>query len=300
MGMSSSSPRRAAGSGALVIAAATLVAAATAVAPALEVWVEPVTGMPFVRLPAGSFVMGTPADEPGREPGETPHRVTLTRAFFLGQHEVTQAEWQLVMGDNPSHFQDCGPDCPVERVSYFDVRAFIDRLDARSGGSHFRLPTEAEWEYACRAGTITPYYTGRILTTDQANFNGRFPMPGAPLGIDRGHPTPVGTFPPNAWGLFDMHGNVWEWTEDRHCPYPDGPVADPVGTCAAEKRVIRGGSWHFDANSARCGLRYDHRPQDRGFSLGFRLVRESGPSSGATTRRETPRAARPAGSPSMP
>jgi len=280
--------------------AAALVAAATTAAATLQVWTEPVTGMHFVRVPAGSFVMGTPPGEPGREPGETPHRVTLTHAFYLGQHEVTQAEWQLVMGANPSHFQSCGSDCPVERVSYLDIHAFIDRLEARSPGNHFRLPTEAEWEYACRAGTTTPYATGRDLTTDQANYNGRFPNPGAPPGIDRGHPTPVGSFPPNAWGLYDMHGNVWEWTEDWHCPYPDGPVTNPVEACKAEKRVIRGGSWFFDANSARCGLRYDHRPQDRGFSLGFRLVRESGHSSHVTVPRETPQAARPAGRPSKP
>jgi len=239
-----------------------------------DVWTEPVTGMRFVRVSAGSFTMGTPLGVEDREAEEVPHRVTLTRTVYLGQFEVTQRQWAGVMGENPSHFQACGGGCPVERVSSLDIQAFIERL-ATQTGARFRLPTEAEWAYACRAGTATPYATGDPLTTDQANFNGTFPNPGAPVGDYRKTTTPVGSFPPNAWGLYDMHGNVWEWTEDEHCPYPDRPVTDPVGRCAAETRVIRGGSWYFDANSARCGLRYDHRPQDSGFSLGFRLARDA-------------------------
>ncbi len=255
----------------MLAAAACLTASAGGQRP--DVWIEAATGLRFVRVPAGSFTMGTPPGVDGREAEEVPHRVTLTRDFYLGQFEVTQGQWTRVMGRNPSHFQACGEDCPVERVSSPDIQAFIGRLAAETG-ERFRLPTEAEWEYACRSGATTAYATGDRLTTDQANFNGTGPNPGAPAGLYRETPTRVGSFSPNAWGLYDMHGNVWEWTEDEHCPYPDQPVTDPVGRCGAEKRVIRGGSWYFDANSARCGLRYDHRPQDLGFSLGFRLVRD--------------------------
>jgi formylglycine-generating enzyme required for sulfatase activity len=190
----------------------------------------------------------------------------------MGIHEVTQQEWQQVMGSNPSWFRDCGPDCPVERVSWHQVQAFIGRLN-RLSSQRFRLPTEAEWEFACRAGTATPFSTGADLTTAQANYDGEGPYGGSSPGRFRRTTTAVGSFPPNAYGLHDMHGNVWEWTQDWHCPYPAGSVIDPVGACATDFKVIRGGSWYFDANSARCALRYTHRPQDSGFSLGFRLVR---------------------------
>jgi formylglycine-generating enzyme required for sulfatase activity len=179
------------------------------------------------------------------------------------------------MGSNPSWFQRCGPRCPVERVSYLDVQRFIARL-SHLGGQRFRLPTEAEWEYACRAGTTTPFSTGAQLTTAQANYDGEGPYAGARRGAFRRTPTAVGSFPPNPLGLHDMHGNVWEWTDDWHCPYPPGDAMDPKGSCVTGFKVIRGGSWYFDANSARCALRYTHRPQDSGFSLGFRLVHPAG------------------------
>jgi formylglycine-generating enzyme required for sulfatase activity len=130
----------------------------------------------------------------------------------------------------------------------------------------------ADREIACRAGTQTPFNTGASLGTDQANFDGRYPYDAESPGSYREKPTPVGSFPPNAWGFFDLHGNVWEWTEDWHCPYPEGTVRDPVGGCASPYRVIRGGSWYFNADSARCALRYTHRPQDVGPSLGFRIA----------------------------
>ena len=229
--------------------------------------------MEFVLVPAGSFVMGSPPGEPGREPVEAAHDVRISRPFYLGRHEVTQAQWLRVLGTRPSWFGDCGDGCPVERVSFYDARRFVSRLSEWSG-ERFRLPTEAEWEYACRAGTTTPFHTGENLTSAQANYDARGPYPGFPPGEFRSRPTPVGSFPPNAWGLFDMHGNVWEWTDDWHCPYPAGPATGPRGRCATEYRVIRGGSWAFDAASARCALRYTHRPQDSGYSIGFRLVRE--------------------------
>ncbi|MBI3449359.1 MAG: formylglycine-generating enzyme family protein [Acidobacteria bacterium] len=247
---------------ALGFAIACMGAAACAPGPPAA-WTEPRTRMEFVLIPSGRFTMGTPRSEPGREAQELQHDVTLTRPFYLGRTEVTQAQWALVMGSNPSAFQDCGPSCPVETVSAIRIDTFLARLDDLAG-VRFRLPSEAEWEYSCRAGTRTAFATGEKLDTTQAGF-------------DRARPSPVASFPPNAWGLFDMHGNVWEWTGDEICPYPEGPSVDPVGRCASDRRVIRGGSWAFGADSARCGLRYTHHPEDSGYSLGFRLVREIAP-----------------------
>jgi formylglycine-generating enzyme required for sulfatase activity len=190
------------------------------------------------------------------------------------------------MGTSPSQFSGCGSRCPVENVTFADVRQFVDRLNARAPAPQstapslrFRLPTEAEWEYACRARTTGPFSTGENLTTAQANYNGRFPYASFPAGEYRQKPTPVGSFPLNPWGLGDMHGNVWEWTADWYGPYSDRDAAnvDPHGPAEGEKRVIRGGSWYFDANSARCALRYTHAPEDKGFSLGFRVAADRKP-----------------------
>jgi len=240
-----------------------------------DAWMAPETGMEFVLLDAGSFTMGSPSTEPMREEQEVLHRVTLTRAFWVGRYEVTQAQWRRVMGSSPGYFTECGQDCPVEDISGYEVLEFLDRLSELEGQS-FRLPTEAEWEYACRAGTAGPFSTGDGITTDQANFDGRYPYPWSEKGWGefRRSPTPVGSFAANPWGLHDLHGNVWEWTADPHCPYPDGPASDPHGTCDNEILVIRGGSWIFGADSMRCALRYTHHPRDRGPSLGLRVVRE--------------------------
>jgi sulfatase modifying factor 1 len=236
---------------------------------------DPLTGMPFVLIPAGGFEMGTPTTEPQRESQEMLHQVTITRPFYLAVHEVTQREWQTVMGSNPSHFSACGPDCPVEQISFYDVERLIAQINRRSGWAGFRLPTEAEWEYSCRAGGGEAFGASSSLTTDAANYDGRYPYRGAAPGKYRRTPTPVGAFAPNRWGLFDMSGNVWEWTADAHCPYPGGAVRDPIAACRSDVKVIRGGSWVFGADSARCGLRYTHRPQDRGFSLGVRLAHDA-------------------------
>jgi formylglycine-generating enzyme required for sulfatase activity len=233
------------------------------------------TGMVLVELPPGRFTMGSGSLEAGRNDDEVLHDVEITRPFLLGQTEVTQQEWRTVMGSTPSHFGSCGPRCPVENITFFDVEQFLEKLNAHTPHTlNYRLPTEAEWEYACRARTTGPFSTGENLTTAQANYNGRQPYGSFPAGEFRQKTTPVGTFPPNPWGLADMHGNVWEWTSDWYAPYPESTAAniDPRGPGAGEKRVIRGGSWFFDANSARCGLRYTHAPQDKGFSLGFRVA----------------------------
>jgi formylglycine-generating enzyme required for sulfatase activity len=231
--------------------------------------------MTFVELTPGRFTMGSAAAEAGRNEDETLHDVEITHPFLLAQREVTQQEWRAVMGTAPSRFSECGPRCPVENVTFFDAQQFIAKLNEQPGATlRYRLPTEAEWEFACRAGTTGPFSTGENLTTAQANYNGKMPYASFPAGEFRQRTTPGGTFPPNPWGLADMHGNVWEWTADWYGPYPETAAAniDPRGPASGVKRVIRGGSWFFDANSARCGLRYTHSPQDKGFSLGFRLA----------------------------
>ncbi|HEV3062216.1 MAG TPA: formylglycine-generating enzyme family protein [Vicinamibacterales bacterium] len=246
---------------------------------------DPLTGMTFVEVPAGRFTMGSAASEPGRNPDEVLHDVTITHPFLLSRYEVTQQEWRAVVGTSPSTFGGCGPRCPVESVTYDEVQRFLQKLNEtpRPQAStavrtlKYRLPTEAEWEYACRAGTTGPFSTGETLTTAQANYNGKFPYGLSAPGDYRQRPVAVGSFPLNAWGLGDMHGNVWEWTADWYAPYDDTPSGniDPQGAATGEKRVIRGGSWYFDANSARCGLRYTHAPNDKGFSLGFRVAADA-------------------------
>jgi formylglycine-generating enzyme required for sulfatase activity len=236
---------------------------------------EPWTGMLFVELPPGRFTMGSATTEASRNDDELLHDVEITHAFFLGQTEVTQQQWRTVMGSTPSHFALCGPRCPVENVNYSEVQKFLDTLNAHAPQTlRYRLPSEAEWEYACRARTTGPFSTGENLTTAQANYNGRQPYGSFPAGEFRQKPTPTGTFPLNPWGLADMHGNVWEWTSDWYGAYSESRAAnvDPRGAVSGDQRVIRGGSWLFDANSARCALRYTHAPQDKGFSLGFRVA----------------------------
>jgi formylglycine-generating enzyme required for sulfatase activity len=199
-------------------------------------WIEPTTGMVFVRLP--SAALGAAASPP----------------LWIGKFEVTQAEWEAVMDrDNAAWFHDDSGRLPMENVTWFEVRDFLSRLNSRSPGARFRLPTEREWETACRAGTTTTYSTGETLRPDQANFAA------SPERMSEGRTMRVGSFPANPLGLHDMHGNVWEWTADAA---GDGLM------------IIRGGSWYFGADSAACGLRYTHRPQDRGFSIGFRVVRD--------------------------
>jgi formylglycine-generating enzyme required for sulfatase activity len=229
-----------------------------------------VSGIPLVRIPPGTFVMGSPEGESGRGADETRHRVTITHGFWLGATEVTQLQWNRIMGTNPSRFEGCAQ-CPVENVTWLDVQAFLEKLNTAQGGG-FRLPTEAEWEYACRTGERPD--AGR-LDDEHANFDARYPVRGGRPGRYLGHPVAVASFPEDRYGLYDMHGNVWEWCADGYAPYPEGDAVDPKGPDAAPKKVIRGGSWYFDAASCRCSARYSHDPKDRGFSVGFRIARDA-------------------------
>ncbi len=211
----------------------------------------------FVRIPAGTFMMGSPENEYGYR-DEKQHKVTLTRPFEMMVTPVTQALWQAVMGNNPSRFK--GPDLPVENVSWDDAQEFIQKLNQMLGTDSLRLPTEAEWEYACRAGTTGARYgeLGEVAwyydNSDQKTH-------------------PVGQKAPNAWGLYDMLGNVWEWCQDWHGSYPSGPVTDPTGPSAGSIRVFRGGSWYSYARFVRAAFRFSDGPRNRIDDVGFRLAR---------------------------
>jgi formylglycine-generating enzyme required for sulfatase activity len=226
--------------------------------------------MKLVRLPAGEFVMGSPASEEWRDDDEGPqHRVRITRPFYMGATEVTQAQYEAVMGTNPSHFK--GPQNPAEQVSWSDAAEFCRRLGAKAGMT-VRLPTEAEWEYACRAGTNTPFHFGNTISTDQANYDGNYVYGSGRKGVYRGRTTPVGSFPPNTWGLHDMHGNVWEWCQDWYGPYGVGPAADPQGPSNGEVRVLRGGSWCDHPGDLRSANRAGSNPALTFSDLGFRVA----------------------------
>jgi len=220
--------------------------------------------MEFVLIAAGAFQMGSDDREGDTRTEKPVHTVRLTQPFYLGTYEVTQGQWQAVMGANPSHFTG-DPNRPVENVSWDDVQEFIRRLNAREGGVTYRLPTEAEWEYAARAGTTTLWSFG-----DKASHIGRY----AWCAIDTGGQThPVGQLQPNPWGLYDMHGNVWEWVQDWYGPYGSGPAVDPARPPSGSARVNRGGSWRNNARYCRSAKRDDDAPGKRLISLGFRLLK---------------------------
>ena len=241
------------------------VSGSTRVRIALEPLVQPgdlriFDGMEFVWVPAGEFRMGST----GRfaDSDERPvTRVRISRGFWLGKYEVTQRQWQAVMGRNPSHFRNCGRDCPVERVSWNEVQSFIGRLNTRSGGRPYRLPTEAEWEYAARAGTSGPYYANpNAIAWHRGNSGDRTRR--------------VGRKAPNGFKLYDMLGNVWEWVADRKGRYPGGTATDPTGPGSGSSRVYRGGGWHDSSRACRAANRDGLQRSGRLDVLGFRLLRE--------------------------
>ena len=228
-------------------------------------------GMKFVLIPKGTFMMGRPSSEPKRDSDERQHRVTLTKGFYLGTTEVTQGQWRNIMGKASSCFPS--ENRPVENISWNDAQKFIQNLNKRENTDKYRLPTESEWEYACRAGTTKPFYTGMCIFTDQANYKGNYPMPGCSKGRYRKTTTEVESFSPNKWGLHDMHGNVYEWCDDWYQDdYPSEHIADPKGPTSGSGRVVRGGSWNFIMRHVRSAARGRADPDGRSYDLGFRLV----------------------------
>jgi uncharacterized protein (TIGR02996 family) len=241
-------------------------------------------GMQLALIPAGTYLMGAPPDEQGHFPNETPqHEVTITQAFYLGLYPVTQRDYQTVMGSNPSLFQSQNADRlnhPVENVSWEDAVEFCHRLsrlpDEWAAGRVYRLPTEAEWEHACRAGGTSPFTWGDTACSTQANFAGRSPYGNAAEGPYLERTSSVGSYPPNAFGLFDMHGNVWEWCNDWYQSdyYRHSPHEDPPGPDSGETHTLRGGSWFIVGRGCRCAERCytDEAPTRRPGSVGFRVA----------------------------
>jgi formylglycine-generating enzyme required for sulfatase activity len=210
----------------------------------------------MLAITGGCFQMGSPASEPQRFPNEKQHKVCVEN-FEIGKYEVTQAQWKAVMGKNPSKFN--GDNLPVEQISWNDAQSFIAKLNTETGKT-YRLPTETEWEYAARAGTTTPFYTGNCINAEQANFNGNYDYNDCGKGIYKQQTTPVGSYSPNAWGLYDMAGNVWEWTSDCY----------ENNNCS--KRIMRGGSWGSFAKGARSAYRYGDKIDSKNDNLGFRIA----------------------------
>ena len=235
----------------------------------------------LVWCPPGTFTMGSSRAERRvavaaggkfvHYKDEMQHKVTLTKGFWLGKYEVTQRQWQSVMGKNPSYFKSAGLDAPVEQVSWNDCQEFLKKLNAPAG-HEFRLPTEAEWEYACRAGTATAFHYGDDLDSSQANFYGNSPFGNGRKGEYRRTTVKAGSFRPNAWGLYDMHGNVYEWCQDLYGDYPSGAVTDPAGAAKGSVRGFRGGSWSDIARFCRSAYRFRYVPSFSYDYLGFRVA----------------------------
>jgi uncharacterized protein (TIGR02996 family) len=235
-------------------------------------------GMEFVRIPAGSFLMGAPDSEAGHRRDEVPaHPVTLTKSYWLGRFAVTQGQYLAVMGDNPARFSSDGLALPVENVDYSQVTKFCQRLakrkEERAAKYSYRLPTEAEWEHACRAGTFTPFSIGNTASLDFMNYQGRFTSD-EPERAHPARPLPVGTYPPNAFGLYEMHGNVWEWTTDWMVDdwYAQSPEVDPTGPRSGEVRALRGGGWHAVGLCLRSAHRYGEELETQDDFTGFRVI----------------------------
>jgi formylglycine-generating enzyme required for sulfatase activity len=230
-------------------------------------WIEP-----------GSFLMGSPEDEPERYSDEDPrHEVRIAEGFWLFDTACTQALWEAVMGEHPSRFK--GTQRPVEQVSWEDAQRFIAALNERVPGLQLCLPSETQWEYACRAGTETPFSFGGNVTPEQVNYHGGYPYPGGSKGKYRGETVPVGSLPPNPWGLYEMHGNVWEWVQDMWNDNYQGAPSDGSAwesTNPGAVRVVRGGSWGTLARRCRSAFRSGREPGGRYYDLGFRCARAQG------------------------
>jgi formylglycine-generating enzyme required for sulfatase activity len=231
----------------------------------------------MVQIDGGTFTMGSPVDEQGRSNNEGPQRKVRVSPFYIGKYPVTQAEYQELMGTNPSFFK--GINLPVEQVSWFEAVEYCNKRSEQEGlapaytvngnnvswkqdANGYRLPTEAEWEYACRAGTQTPFYSGTLV--DEAGWHS---------GNSEGRTHPVGEKQPNPWGLYDMHGNVLEWCWDWLGNYPAEEQTDPQASSSGESRVSRGGCWRFPALQPRSAFRFGNKPFLQSHLVGFRIVR---------------------------
>ncbi len=227
----------------------------------------------MVAIPTGKFLRGSPANELQRDSNEGPGNIVTLPSFYMGRFQVTQAQWQAVMGNNPSHFK--GENYPIETVSWDDAREFCKRLFWKTGRT-YRLPSEAEWEYACRAGTNTPFHFGSTITPDLANYDGNYSYGNGSKGIYRQSTTAVGSFPANAFGLCDMHGNVWEWCEDEgHDYYQGAPTDGSAWTSGKEDltvKSLRGGSWGDNPGNCRSAFRYWDSPGTWLMTHGFRVA----------------------------
>jgi formylglycine-generating enzyme required for sulfatase activity len=230
----------------------------------------------MIAIPGGTFWMGSPANEAERGDNESPQHQVTVPSFFMGKYPLTQAQYQAIMGKNPAYFK--GNNRPVENVSWDDAVRFCQKLSQRTG-KNYRLPSEAEWEYACRAGTKTPFSFGDNITTDLVNYNGNYPYKSAPKGKYREQTTDVGTFPPtfppNPFGLYDMHGNVWEWCEDDwHENYIDAPTDGSAwnSQSGSNTKLLRGGSWDDLARYCRSAARNGDSRDFRYNYDGFRVV----------------------------
>lgn len=228
--------------------------------------------MVVVFIPAGEFEMGSPVDELKRDNDEGQHHIKLTKPFYMGKCEVTQLQYREVMGENPSKFG--GDNLPVENVSWYDAARFLKKLSDKTG-KKFRLPTEAEWEYACRAGTTTAFNTGTTIDSDFANYEATTPYANGIIGKDLKCTNKVGSYPPNAFGLHDMHGNVWEWCSDFYDKdyYKVTPTVDPQGPQVnSGDKVMRGGAWNERPNKCRSADRNNRGPKTNQPIIGFRVV----------------------------
>ncbi|NEQ40695.1 MAG: SUMF1/EgtB/PvdO family nonheme iron enzyme [Okeania sp. SIO3I5] len=232
------------------------------------------TNLEMVYIPGGTFLMGSPENEEGRDEEESPqHQVTL-QPFYMSKYPITQNQYQAIMGENPSYFQ--GKKRPVESVSWHDATEFCQQLSQKTG-NNYRLPSESQWEYACRAGTTTPFYFGETITSELANYNGNYNYGNSPKSQYRQETTDVGSFPPNDFDLYDMHGNVWEWcADDWHKNYEGAPTDGSAWLENDEKEhypLLRGGSWYVDPYSCRSAYRFNNFKRHlRNVNIGFRIV----------------------------
>lgn len=219
----------------------------------------------------GVFLMGSPPNEPERFDDETQHEVELTKGFWLADTTCAQELWQAVMGKNPSGFK--GAKRPVEYVNYEDCQKFLVKVNSLARDLDLRLPTEAQWEYACRAGTETPFWFGYTINTGQVNYDGFSPYNGGEFDLSWQETMEVKALPPNGWGLYQMHGNVREWCSDWYGPYEGGKMIDPRGPSGGSLRVLRGGSWFSRGRGCRSAARLARTKNTREDNYGFRLCR---------------------------